>query len=136
LPARALYLSPDHAILAEDVLVPVKYLLNGTSIAQLWVARVTYHHVELDCHEVILAEGLPAESYLSRGDRAAFAGGGAVALHPAWGIEARDLALESEALGYAPLRVCGPEVERLRARLGQAVAQPRNGRAARRRRVG
>jgi hypothetical protein len=37
---------------------------------------LTYHHVELAAHDVILAEGLPCESYLDTGNRAAFAEGG------------------------------------------------------------
>ncbi|GAB0112739.1 Hint domain-containing protein [Acidisoma sp. C75] len=133
LPARDLILSPDHAIYAEGVLVPVKHLVNGTSIRQQAVARITYFHVELARHEVIFAEGLPTESYLDTGDRASFANAaGAIALHPAWGGQARDVSLIMEALGYAPLRVTGPEVERLRARLGTSPAAARRGRRARR----
>jgi hypothetical protein len=107
LPARDLFLSPDHAIFAEDVLIPVKYLINGTSIRQTDMAEVTYFHVALTEHAVILAEDLPAESYLNTHDRAAFARGS----------EARDITLFMDVLGCAPLRVTGPEVERVRALL-------------------
>ncbi|GAB0120281.1 Hint domain-containing protein [Acidisoma sp. 7E03] len=135
-PARPLLLSPDHAIFAEGVLIPVKHLLNGDSIRQMRRRHVTYHHVELPRHAVILAEGLPAESYLDTGDRQAFAGGaGPIALHPAWGAEARDVALIQEALGAAPVRVTGPEITRLRARLAAACPTAAAGlslRAARR----
>lgn len=121
LPARDLDLSPDHALFAEGVLVPVKHLVNGGTIRQRRVRRVTYYHVELDSHDVILAEGLPVESYLDTGDRAAFANGGdVIALHPAWGAAARDVSLLFAAEGYAPLCVTGPEVARLRARLDAA----------------
>ena len=34
-PERDLYLSPDHAVFVNDVLVPVKLLINGTTIAQV-----------------------------------------------------------------------------------------------------
>lgn len=118
-PARDVYLSPDHAVYAEDMLVPVKHLINGSNITQVQVAQVEYFHVELPRHDVVLAEGLPVESYLDTGDRASFGcEPGVVALHPAWGIEARDVTLVMEAAGYAPLHVVGPEVESLRARLG------------------
>ena len=121
LPLRDLYLSPDHAIFADGVLIPVKHLINGSSITQEPVAAVTYFHVELSRHEVVLAEGLPVESYLDTGDRASFTNaGGAVALHPAWGSEKRDVTLFLEAAGYAPLYVTGPVVARLRARLADA----------------
>src|SRR5208283_3219127 len=45
--------------------------------------EVTYWHVELDRHEVLLAEGLQVESYLDTGNRNAFANAeGFVELHP------------------------------------------------------
>ncbi len=94
LPVRDLYLSPDHAVFADGALVPVRYLLNGASIAQQPVDHVTYFHVELPAHGVIFAEGLPTESYLDTGNRSAFANGpGGVQLHPdfarrVWATEA------------------------------------------------
>ncbi len=66
-PARNLLLSPDHAIYAERVLIPVKYLQNGGSVRQQQVDRVEYWHLELPRHAVILAERLPAESLLDTG---------------------------------------------------------------------
>jgi hypothetical protein len=125
-PRQDLFLSPDHAVFAAGVLIPVKHLVNGTTIAQLAVDSVTYVHIELTSHQVILAEGLPAETYLDTGDRAAFGhGGDGTLLHPVWGREARDPCLLMEALGYAPLQVAGPAVERLRARLAER-AVPRS----------
>jgi hypothetical protein len=123
LPARSLFLSPDHAILAEGVLIPVKHLINGTCIRQVAAGRVTYFHIELAEHAIILAEGLPAESYLDTGDRSDFANGGAaMTLHPVWGTEARDVTLIHDALGAAPLRVAGAEVDRVRAMLATHAA--------------
>jgi hypothetical protein len=82
-PRRAVRLSPDHAVFADGVLIPVRYLLNGATLRQEPVARVTYWHVELARHGVLLADGLPAESYLDTGNRAAFANGGrTVMAHP------------------------------------------------------
>ncbi len=81
-PARDLVLSPDHAVLAEGVLIPVRYLLNGDTIAQERRDEVTYWHVELDRHDVVLAEGLACESYLDTGNRDAFEGGETMLLHP------------------------------------------------------
>jgi hypothetical protein len=82
-PERDLFLSPDHAVFVDGMLVPVRYLVNGRTVAVAPQDDVTYWHVELDRHAVLLAEGLPCESYLDTGNRSAFANGGATAmLHP------------------------------------------------------
>ncbi len=81
-PVRDLYLSPDHAVFVNNVLIPVRLLINGTSIARVKQDRVRYFHVELPRHAVILAEGLTVESYLDTGDRKNFSGGTVTALHP------------------------------------------------------
>ena len=47
------------------------------------VAAVTYYHIELPQHDIVLAEGLPTESFLDTGNRDAFAnGGGVTQIHP------------------------------------------------------
>ena len=74
-PARDLYVSPGHSIcvnLIDEVLVPASALINGSTITQLDVDEVTYWHVELSSHDVLLAENLPAESYLEMGNRGFF----------------------------------------------------------------
>jgi autotransporter passenger strand-loop-strand repeat protein len=111
-PRRDLFLSPDHAVFIENVLIPVKYLINGTTIAQVRVAEVMYHHVELAVHDVLIANGLAAESYLDTGDRAKFSnGGGTVVLHPCFSTHVW------EGMGCAKLVVSGRELENVRQRL-------------------
>ena len=68
-PHRDLYLSPNHALLIDGVLIRVKELVNGVSIAPAdfaGTAQLDYYHIVLDTHEVILAEGAPAETLLAR----------------------------------------------------------------------
>jgi len=73
LPKRELFLSPEHAVFVGGVLVPVKLLVNGTSIAQGEAATGGVLAMsKLERHDVVRAEGLPAESYLDVGDRANF----------------------------------------------------------------
>ncbi|WP_419757963.1 Hint domain-containing protein [Acidisoma sp.] len=121
-PRRELLLSPDHAVFAEGVLIPVKHLINGSTVRQIATLAVTYYHVELSLHSVILAEGLPVESYLDSGDRTSFeTADGVITLHPAFASERADIAIFMEALGYAPLRVTGPEVAAVQARLAEHV---------------
>ncbi len=79
-PRRAVCLSPDHAVFIDGVLIPIRYLINGTTVRQLRAASVYYFHVELDRHAVLFAEGMPAESYLDTGNRAAFANAGATTM--------------------------------------------------------
>jgi hypothetical protein len=109
-PRADVRLSPDHAVFIDGVLIPVRYLLNGATIVQEPADEVGYWHVELDHHDVLLAEGLPCESYLDTGNRGAFAnGGGAVMMHP-------DFALRVwERASCAPLITDGAELEAARS---------------------
>jgi hypothetical protein len=108
-PYRDLFLSPDHAVYIMDVLIPVKYLVNGDNIVHLPMDEVTYFHVELPTHDVMLAEGLPVESYLDTGNRSNFEnGGGPTALHPDFSPHIW------EAMGCAPLVVTGPKLDAAR----------------------
>jgi len=119
MPVRDLYLSPDHAVYVERVLIPIKHLINGGSVAQVETDTVTYYHVELASHDVVLAEGLAAESYLDAGDRANFSNAeGVVRLFPDFsGTHASPMFWE--AFGCAPLRIVGPEVDAVRALLAE-----------------
>ena len=83
-PHRDLLVSQDHAIFVDGVLICAKQLVNGTTIRRErdWTA-VDYYHVELDQHAILLAEGLPAESYLNTGNSGFFANSGQpMVLHP------------------------------------------------------
>lgn len=68
-PHRDLYLSPNHALFVDGVLIRVKDLVNGISIAPGLPADcdvIEYFNIMLDTHEVILAEGATAETFLLR----------------------------------------------------------------------
>jgi Hint domain len=76
IPARDLWLSPGHALLLDGVLVPAEHLVNGLSILRAGaVDQVEYFHLEFEAHEVILAEGAPAESYVECDNRQGFHNG-------------------------------------------------------------
>jgi hypothetical protein len=117
-PFKDLFVSPNHAIYVDGVLIPVQRLINGTTIRQVEVAEITYFHVELPRHEVLLANGLEVESYLEANDRAAFANAsGPVTLHPDFS------ALAWEAAGCAPLIMAGPKLETVRRDLAGIAAR-------------
>lgn len=111
-PHRDLLLSPDHAVFADGALFRARDLLNGATVVQEDVAEITYFHVELDRHDVLIANGLPAESFLDTGNRGAFQNGGTVPMmHP-------DFALRVwEAKSCAPLLWQGPKLAAARRAL-------------------
>jgi Hint domain len=82
-PSGDLWVSPGHCLRVGDVLIQAEKLVNGVTITREQVSQVEYWHVELDRHDIVVAEGTPAESYLDTGNRQAFYNGGAfVESHP------------------------------------------------------
>ena len=72
-PARDLWLSPEHALYLDGALVPAGLLVNGATIRQEEsVDRLEYFHIELEAHDVILAEGAPAETFVDCDNRFMF----------------------------------------------------------------
>ncbi len=113
-PSRDLYVSPEHSLcvdVVEEVLIPAGVLVNGSTIAQVEVDSVTYWHVELEGgHDILWADGMPAESYLEMGANRALLG-----------LPADDVSDEVLARTHAdfcrPFHQTGPIVEIVRARL-------------------
>ncbi len=109
IPSRTLFVSPDHSMLLNGVLVPAQLLVNGETVTQpVRRSSIDYFHVEVEPHDVILAEGAAAETYLDIG-ASHFAAPGLV-LHPA-----------SEPRNWedacAPLVLAGPVLQQIRADL-------------------
>jgi Hint domain len=73
LPQRDLWVSPEHAMFIDGMLIPAAALVNGTSIVQEeFIDEVTYFHVEFDTHTVIYAEGAASESFIDDASRQMF----------------------------------------------------------------
>jgi hypothetical protein len=109
-PVRDLLVSPDHCLFLHGALIPARCLVDAASVTVETVDRVTYHHVELASHDVVFAEGLPAESYLDTGNRQCFAGP-VMALHPGFGSIPDDRCVAGGDRAYARLAVTGPEID-------------------------
>src|SRR6202012_5906089 len=72
-PRRDLWISPHHAMFLEGVLIEARDLVNGVTIVQpMGAGDVEYVHVELDSHDVILAEGAPSETFVDDDSRTMF----------------------------------------------------------------
>ena len=74
-PSRDLYLSPNHSLFIDGFLIPVEWLVNGKSITMAPMddcEAIEYFHVELETHEIVFAEGAPAETLLVTSDRENF----------------------------------------------------------------
>jgi hypothetical protein len=120
-PRRDLYLSAKHALFLEGLLVPVECLVNGSSIVRCQCPdEIEYFHIELSSHDVILAEGAAAETFVDCDDRQIF-------------HNACEFALLYPGEEPARWRFCAPRVEaghdldRIRRRL---IAMARTNRVA------
>ncbi|MBC7635283.1 MAG: hypothetical protein H7251_06745, partial [Acetobacteraceae bacterium] len=78
-----------------------------------------WHHIELTTHDVVMAENLPAESYLDTGNRSAFEGV-VMDIHPRFsGLGALEI-WQRHACARQVRH--GPELARVRQRLDAIVA--------------
>ena len=109
IPSRDLCISPLHNVFIDGALIPVVQLINGTTVLTCDdMDPIPYYHIELPIHSVVLAEDMPAESYVERGDRAMFLSG---TLREATDFE------QKAWTSCAPIVQTGPLVDRVRARL-------------------
>ena len=120
LPLRDLLISPKHALWLDDMLIPAECLVNGSTIHRDFGRnRVDYFHIELDAHEVVLAEGAGSETFIDDGSRLQFHN--AADAPP----DAR-----AEPAFYAPRIEGGPVLDRVRSRLESVAAVLKKRRAA------
>ena len=72
-PERDLMVSPEHAVLVDQVLVPAGLLVDGAGIRMARdLDRVDYFHLEFDEPQVIITNGAATESYVEQGNRRMF----------------------------------------------------------------
>ncbi len=118
-PHRDLVISPDHAIFTGDGLVPAGLLVNGMTIVRELPKTVEYFHIECESHSVILAEGLPVETYLDSGNRRAeFDNAKVMVLHPNFST-----AMRWETLACHPLLMAPGAILPIQRRLSDRARQ-------------
>jgi hypothetical protein len=109
-PSRDLHVTKGHSLYFDGALIPVEFLINYRTI--LWDDRaqeVTVYHIELETHDVLLANGAPAESYRDDGNRWLFQN------HASWD--------HREEEPCAPVLTGGPVVDAVWQRLVQRAGQ-------------
>jgi Hint domain len=65
-PHADLYVTATHRLLIDGVLVPAELLINGTTITRYEPEgdELEFFHIKLESHDVVYAEGAPAETLL------------------------------------------------------------------------
>ena len=76
LPHSDLTVTADHAMLIDGILCQAGALANGTTITRVPLSELgdsyTVYHVETETHEIVLANGAPAETFVDNVSRRAF----------------------------------------------------------------
>ncbi len=76
LPHTNLTVTADHGMIIDGLVINAAALINGSTIDWVPMAElpewVTYYHVETEDHDVILANGAPAETFVDFAGRQAF----------------------------------------------------------------
>jgi hypothetical protein len=104
-PNRDLRVTKGHSLFIDNVLIPVEFLMNHRSIAWDDFAReVELYHIELETHDVLIANGALAESYRDDGNRWLFRNA-----NDGWGLPAQEPCAE--------IMTGGPAVDEIWRRL-------------------
>jgi hypothetical protein len=104
-PNRDLRVTKGHSLFIDNVLIPVEFLMNHRSIAWDDFAReVELYHIELETHDVLIANGALAESYRDDGNRWLFRNA-----NDAWGLAVQEPCAE--------IMTGGPAVDEIWRRL-------------------
>jgi hypothetical protein len=76
LPHTDLTVTADHGMLVEGVICHAGALVNGTTITRVPLTEMgeqyVVYHIETEAHEIILANGAPAETFIDNVSRRAF----------------------------------------------------------------
>ena len=98
-PHRDLHVTKGHSVYLDGVLIPVEFLVNHRSIQWDDHAQVvSLYHIELEAHDVLVANGAPLESYRDDGNRWLFQNP-----NSGWDLAPKDQ--------YAPVLTGGPVVD-------------------------
>lgn len=124
LPRRDLLVSPCHAVLIDGMLVPAGDLVNGTSVtSERGLETIDYFHIELEDHDIVLAEGVACETFVDHDSRMAFQ-------NAAEYLELYADREDREPVFCAPRVTQGARLEAVRRRIADRVERSRVQRVA------
>ncbi|MCR9275416.1 MULTISPECIES: Hint domain-containing protein [Mameliella] len=76
LPRNDLFLTSDHGLIIDGLVINAGALVNGDTILFTALSEMpgtfTYYHVETEAHDVVLANGVPAETFIDYAARGKF----------------------------------------------------------------
>jgi hypothetical protein len=76
LPTADLTVTADHGMLLDGVICHAGALVNGSTITRVPLSEMgetyTVYHIETEAHEIILANGAPAETFIDNVSRRVF----------------------------------------------------------------
>ncbi|TBX22169.1 Hint domain-containing protein, partial [Nioella sediminis] len=76
LPHSDLTVTADHGMIVDGVICHAGALVNGETITRVPLAEMgesyTVYHIETEAHEIILANGAPAETFIDNASRRVF----------------------------------------------------------------
>jgi hypothetical protein len=73
LPTHDLHVSADHGLIVDGYVINASALVNHSTICFKSAAKpFTYHHIETENHDMILANGTPAETFIDATGRKDF----------------------------------------------------------------
>lgn len=116
MPHRDLFVSAGHLVLVGGHLVAAINLVNGHSIVlREDIDQVEYFHIECEDEEILIAEGMPAESFFDNGDKTMFDNA------PRFYQIIHEPRIR-RAFRHAPLLTGGPVLRLIRQQLGAVAA--------------
>jgi hypothetical protein len=119
-PHRELFVSQEHCLFIDDILISTTDLVNGSSIALFPATEhdeIEYLHIKLTTHDIVFAEGAPSETMLLKDSVSIERYDNFVEYERLYGSKAR-----TAEVPCAPIASMSGDRDRLRSRVRSALS--------------